>query len=180
MIGILSRFRAWRRKRQRHKRLKEIAPTLELEKNVQVKGDLDNLEVRGDVVLQSGTVFHLGGMEWCKNQGELVIGDGSVISPHCVIYAGGPGGVGIGKNFDCGPHVGIYSSRTDYLKGPNQHVFAPVRIGDEVTIFANAVITPGVTIERRAVVAAGAVVTEDVPSFTLVGGIPARPIRQLE
>lgn len=55
----------------------------------------------------------------------------------------------------------------------------PVVIGDDVWIGANAVILPGVTIGRHAVVAAGAVVTQDVPENTLVGGVPAKIIKSL-
>jgi len=55
----------------------------------------------------------------------------------------------------------------------------PVVIGDDVWIGANAVILPGVTIGRHAVIAAGAVVTKDVPEKTLVGGVPAKIIKTL-
>jgi acetyltransferase-like isoleucine patch superfamily enzyme len=55
----------------------------------------------------------------------------------------------------------------------------PVVISDDVWIGANAVILPGVTIGRHCVIAAGAVVTKDVPDNTLVGGIPAKVIKQL-
>lgn len=54
---------------------------------------------------------------------------------------------------------------------------APIRIGDRVWIGTNAVILKGVTIGDGAVVAAGAVVTKNVPSQALVGGVPARIIR---
>jgi acetyltransferase-like isoleucine patch superfamily enzyme len=54
-----------------------------------------------------------------------------------------------------------------------------VVIGDDVWIGANAVILPGVTIGRHCVVAAGAVVTKDVPDNTVVGGIPAKVLRTL-
>ena len=50
-------------------------------------------------------------------------------------------------------------------------------IGNDVWIGQNAVILPGVTIGRHCVVAAGAVVTKDVPPYAIVGGIPARIIR---
>lgn len=55
----------------------------------------------------------------------------------------------------------------------------PIRIGEGAYIGANAVILHGVTIGRNAVVAAGAVVREDVPDNTLVGGVPARHLKQV-
>lgn len=56
---------------------------------------------------------------------------------------------------------------------------APVHIGDGSWIGARAIILPGVTIGRRCLVAAGAVVSRDVPDDTLVAGNPARVIREL-
>jgi acetyltransferase-like isoleucine patch superfamily enzyme len=52
-------------------------------------------------------------------------------------------------------------------------------IGDDVWIGANAVILPGVTIGKHCVVAAGAVVTKDVPDNSLVAGVPAKLIKQI-
>lgn len=62
----------------------------------------------------------------------------------------------------------------------NKVTAAPVAIGDDVWIGVNAVVLPGVTIGNGAVVAAGAVVTEDVPSGVVVGGVPARVLRNVE
>ena len=50
---------------------------------------------------------------------------------------------------------------------------APIDVGDDVWIGANAIVLPGVTIGRGAIVAAGAVVTHDVEPFTIVAGVPA-------
>jgi maltose O-acetyltransferase len=62
-----------------------------------------------------------------------------------------------------------------------KYAFAkPVTIGNDVWIGGNCTILPGVTLGSGVVVAAGAVVTHDVPDRTLVGGNPARPIRILE
>lgn len=55
----------------------------------------------------------------------------------------------------------------------------PIRIGNRAWIGANATILPGVTIGENAVVAAGAVVTKDVPDNCLVGGVPAKIIREI-
>lgn len=54
---------------------------------------------------------------------------------------------------------------------------APIVIEDDVWIGASAVVLPGVTIGKGAVIAAGAVVTSDVDPFTVVAGVPARPIK---
>lgn len=55
---------------------------------------------------------------------------------------------------------------------------AEIVVEDEVWIGANAVVTAGVRIGRHAVVAGGSVVTKDVPPYTIVGGNPARPLKQ--
>lgn len=56
---------------------------------------------------------------------------------------------------------------------------APIHIGKRVWIGSNAAVLPGVTIGDGAIVAAGAVVTRDVPENTIVGGVPARVLRHL-
>ena len=106
-------------------------------------GDLNNLFLGQNVIIQSGSVLNCGGLEWCGNAGHLEVGDSSCISPNCVIYGTGPGGVYIGKRFDCGPGVGIFASRTDFTPGHRGVKFGKVQIGNDVVVFAHAVISPG-------------------------------------
>ena len=110
------------------------------------------------------------------------IGRESLVGEFCVIR--GPGGVAIGDRVYLSPGVHIYSSN-HIFEDPDrcfidQGVTAEgVTIEDECWIGARAVILDGVTVGRRSVVAAGAVVTEDVPPHSVVGGVPARVLRDL-
>ena len=54
-----------------------------------------------------------------------------------------------------------------------------IRLEEDVWIGSGAIVLPGVTFGRGAVVAAGAVVTRDVPALTVVGGTPARPLKEI-
>lgn len=169
-------FRQWRL----HREVRRRWPTVAIEPYVIFKGEIANLKLGDNVILQSGSVLHMGGLDWCENAGHLQIGADSCISPNCVIYGTGPFGVDIGSRFDCGPGVGIFASRSRYGEEGRGTKFGPVRIGDDVTVFSHAVISPGVTIGDGAAVAAGAVVTRDVPPRCLVGGSPARVLRRFE
>lgn len=64
------------------------------------------------------------------------------------------------------------------LKGTDDWTCLPTRVREGASIGSNAVILPGVTIGRRALVGAGAVVTKDVPDDGVVAGNPSRPIGQ--
>ena len=57
--------------------------------------------------------------------------------------------------------------------------YAPIVLGKNVWVGSNSTILQGVTIGDGAIVAAGAVVTKDVPANTIVGGVPAKPIRNI-
>lgn len=74
------------------------------------------------------------------------------------------------------PSVAILTAEHDVQSKSFAGVEAPVAIGDYVFIGTGAMIMPGVTLGDGAIVAAGAVVTHDVGPYTIVGGVPARPI----
>lgn len=90
------------------------------------------------------------------------------------------GGIVIGDRALIGHNV-VFATLDHDLEPARRGVLypAPIIIGDDVWIGSSVVITKGVTIGDGAVVAAGAVVTHDVPPHTVVGGVPAKVIRDL-
>ncbi len=102
------------------------------------------------------------------------------VGSHCVILRDvlldGRMGVEIGDNVNISEGVLIFSLHHDMTSPTFAASGGPVRVGDHVFIGARAIILPGVTVGRGAVVAAGAVVTKDVAPRSIVGGAPAREI----
>ena len=112
--------------------------------------------------------------------GDVVIGDHTRIGIHNTII--GPVTIGSHVNLAQGITVtALNHNFSDTTKRIDEQGIStkPVNIGDDVWIGANAVVLPGVTIGRHVVVAAGAVVTCDVPDNVVVGGVPAKIIKQL-
>lgn len=92
------------------------------------------------------------------------------------MHARRSGGLRIGANASVSPEVAILTSSHD-VNDPNFiTVNHGVVIEDHAWIGTRATILPNVTIGRGAVVAAGSVVTRDVPPLTIVAGVPAKPV----
>lgn len=109
---------------------------------------------------------------------KLTLGDRVDVGEFVHIRANG--GVTIGDRVLIAAGA-VITSREHPVELPRWGVTAdaPVVIGDDVWIGAGAIVLPGVSIGRGSVVAAGAVVTKDVPPDTVVAGVPAREIQRL-
>lgn len=110
-----------------------------------------NITVGRNVFINTGCRF--------QDQGGIVLGDSALIGHNVVLAT---------LNHDEEP--------------VKRHILhpAPIVLGKNVWIGANATVVPGVSIGDGAVVAAGAVVTKDVPPNVVVGGVPARILKQIE
>lgn len=109
-----------------------------------------NIHVGKDVFINSGCCF--------QDQGGITLGDGCLIGHQVVIAT-------LNHDLDPARRGGMYP--------------APVRLGKNVWVGAHATILPGVTVGDGAVIAAGAVVTKDVPAGVVAGGVPARVLKTI-
>ena len=105
---------------------------------------------------------------------RISIGAHTCINKRCVVD--GRGGVSIGNNVDIAQDVCIWTEQHDYNSPVYASVCKSVVIEDYVWVASRATILPGVTVGVGAVVAAGAVVTKDVPPYSIVAGVPAKVI----
>lgn len=110
-----------------------------------------NIHLGKNVFINSGCRF--------QDQGGITISDGVLIGHNVVLAT-------LNHDLDPGKRGRLHP--------------APIVIGENVWIGANATILPGVTIGDGAIIAAGAVVNKDVPVNTIVGGVPAKIIKEIE
>jgi len=110
----------------------------------------------------------------------LKVGNNSSIGPYS--YIGCSGYIEIGDNVMMSPRVSIYSENHNFSETDRPMIEQGVTrsfviIEDDCWIAANAVILAGVTVGKGSVIAAGSIVTKDVPPYSIVGGNPARIIK---
>lgn len=111
----------------------------------------------GGITLGDNCTLHL----YSIVQGSVTMGDGVRIGPHCVFHAS--------------EHVFSTRSVPIYKQGVTAR---GITIGSDVYIGANVTVLDGVNIGNGVVLAAGAVVTKDIPPYSIAGGVPARVIKE--
>lgn len=140
------------------------------------------IEIGAGTIVMHGAVLHVYNFRNMPHSG-IKIGRDSLIGEYSVIR--GQGGVQIGDRVYTSPFTQIIAVN-HVFDDPNrpfveQGITAEgIVIEDDVWLGAGAIITDGVTVGKGAVVAAGAVVTKDVAPHTVVGGVPAKPIKVID
>ncbi len=115
---------------------------------------------------------------YCDCGCRVFIGKNVIINKGATFIS--PGKIEIEDHVLIAPEVKIATVNHDLRDRHNLLHFAKVTIKENAWIGIGAILCPGVTIGRNAVVAAGAVVTKDVPDNTVVGGNPAKVIKMIE
>lgn len=106
---------------------------------------------------------------------DFSIGDNSGVGVNCIIGEG----VTIGNNVMMGPDCLIYTTghcheRVDIpMREQGMLEINPVMIGNDVWIGARVIIMPGVSIGQGSIIGAGAVVTKNIPEYSIAAGVPA-------
>lgn len=126
------------------------------------------------VKIGRGSAIHM----WCSffDPKNIEIGQDTIIGDHA--FLDGRAKLIVGNHVDIASRVMIYNSQHDTDSEDFRAVYGSVTIEDYVFIGPGVIVQPGVHIKKGAVVAAGAVVAQDVEAFTVVGGIPAKFIRE--
>ena len=146
--------------------------------------DRSNFEGLSEIVRQllgksTGNVW-INPPFYCDYGFNIEVGDRFFANYNCTILDVAK--VSIGNNVLIAPNVSIYTAGHPLhpeVRNTGYEYGIPVTIGDNVWIGGNSIILPGVTIGSNSVVAAGSVVTKDVPEWTVVAGNPARVIRKI-
>lgn len=157
----------------------EVGQRCRIEPRVRIDPRYASAGRSGQVSIGDGCELSTGAVLDCWG-GRIQLGESVFVGPHCVIY--GHGGVEVGRGSMLSMHSHILSSEHT-VPGRDGRIrdlpdlLRPTFIGEDVWIGAGATILGGVRIGHGCVVGAGAVVTADLPDFSVAVGVPARVIR---
>lgn len=127
------------------------------------------LEIRGSFTMFGNSYIRVA------PEGKLIL-RGGFINENVQITAGDV--VEIGSDFTCGRDVVIRSYDGHTIEQEGYKISEPIKIGNHVWVGQGATILKGVSIGEGAIIAAGALVTKNVPAHCIVGGVPAKVIRE--
>ncbi len=153
-----------------------------LDENVYIHACPDGVEIGAGTLVMHGSVLHVYNFRGLPHA-FIRIGVDSLVGEYSVIR--GQGGVTIGDRVYTSPGTQIIA--VNHIFNDPQRPFVEqgitaegIVIEDDVWLGSNCVITDGVRVGKGAVVAAGAVVTKDVPPHTIVAGVPAKVLREID
>ena len=164
----------------RHKRKISVGRSTIIENNVFIDALSQNGVRLGDnVTVAKFSTLQCTGVIQELGVG-ITVGDYSAIGAYS--FLGGQGGIQIGNNVIMGPKVNIFSEDHGFDDLETLIRLQPTRrqgviIEDNCWVGANSTIVDGVHIHSGSVIAAGSVVTKDVPANSIVGGVPAKVIK---
>lgn len=166
---LLIELHHWRRDYTK-KHYKRINPFYEDLFDWSERGSYWNQEDKGITIYNSATLI-----------GDVEIGENTWVGPFCLLDGGG--GLLIGRycTISTGCQVLTHDTAKWTLSGGKMvYEYASTNIGDYCFLGSLAVITKGVTIGNHCLIGAGAVVTNNVDDYTIVGGVPAKPIGKVK
>lgn len=152
-----------------------------LDQGVYLHACPDGIEIGDNSLVMHGAILHVYNFRNLPHA-FIRIGKDCLIGERSILR--GQGGITIGDRVYTAPLVQILAVN-HVFEDPNRPFIEQgittegIHVEDDVWIGAGAIITDGVRIGKGAVIAAGAVVTEDVPSHTVVGGVPARVLHKV-
>lgn len=172
-------FALFRRLRPRFAKLRYLILSLGFQKAGKRGSMGKRITIAPNLTINVGHRIAIRDDVFLAGNGVLKVGDRTTINAGCIITA--MGSVTIGSDVMLAPRVYVLDvdHRFEDRDAPisqQGYSIAPVVIHNGVWIGANAVITRGVTIGEGAIIGANSVVTKDVEPFSIIGGIPAKPI----
>ena len=144
---------------------------------------IQTIQDRQNILIGSHSYFGLDCKIYASEFSQIKIGSHVSFNSNVMINARGEGKIFIGNNVLIGPNVVLRSNNHSFedinIPIKNQGMeYGDIFIEDDVWISSNSVVLPNCKIGKGSIIGAGAVVTSNVESYSIVGGVPAKEIRR--